>query len=310
VDGPSPTFSVVVPAYNAARTIAATLESIRAQTQKDFEVVVVDDGSTDATAGIVARLGDDSIRLIHSGNAGPAAARNAGIAASCGRFVSFLDADDLWLPGYLEAMHAALEGDPEAAVAFTDAWAWNEATSRFSRGTVMLTATMTNGIPHDARSQFRLLLDRNVFFVSTTVRREVLDDVGGFNVALTRGEDWELWQRLAARGWHAVRAAPILAIYRVRAGSLSSDRSAMKVAEAAVLEKVLAYELDAELQTLVARRLADVRRRHHVPDEPRGRERFTQYLPSLLRLRTSRWRRPPGVPAELVRLLRESQGST
>jgi glycosyltransferase involved in cell wall biosynthesis len=106
--------SIVIPLYNKAPYVRRALDSIAAQTFPDFEVIVVDDGSTDDGARIVKEYGDPRVRLISQANAGPGPARNAGIAQAQGEFTAFLDADDEWLPGYLEESVRLLEGfDPE-----------------------------------------------------------------------------------------------------------------------------------------------------------------------------------------------------
>src|SRR5436190_1570422 len=96
-----PQVSVIVPAFNAGRTISAALASVFAQTYRDFEVIVVDDGSTDDTAARIAEWGD-RVLYVRQPNGGPARARNTGIGRSRGRLVAFLDADDVWLPEKLE----------------------------------------------------------------------------------------------------------------------------------------------------------------------------------------------------------------
>src|SRR4051812_28108863 len=105
-----PTFSVAIPAYNAAATIAPALRSVLAQTRGDFEAIVVDDGSTDATAEAVGPfLEDGRITLVQQENRGLSGARNTALASARGRYVSLLDSDDLWLPHYLERMGEALD---------------------------------------------------------------------------------------------------------------------------------------------------------------------------------------------------------
>ena len=101
--------SVVIPLYNKAHCVERALHSIRAQTLRDFEVIVVDDGSTDDGASVVASYSDPRVRLIGQPNAGPGPARNAGIAEAKGEFIAFLDADDEWLPTYLEENLRSLE---------------------------------------------------------------------------------------------------------------------------------------------------------------------------------------------------------
>jgi len=131
-------FSIAMPAYNTGKTIDAAIESVLRQTRGDFELIVVDDGSTDDTVARVERyLGDARISLVRQSNAGPSAARNTAIAQAVGEYVSFLDSDDLWLPRYLEVMGATLEANPRAAAAFTDAWVLNDEIKRIARSTVM-----------------------------------------------------------------------------------------------------------------------------------------------------------------------------
>jgi len=113
--GSAPMFSVVVPAFNAERYIEATLNSILNQRARNFELIVVDDGSTDRTPAIVASFGD-RVRLIRQDNAGCHRARNRGIAAACGDFIAFMDADDLWFPWTLAAYRSAIEQHQDAAV--------------------------------------------------------------------------------------------------------------------------------------------------------------------------------------------------
>jgi glycosyltransferase involved in cell wall biosynthesis len=136
--GPTPTFSIVMPAYNTAQTIGAAIKSVLAQTRGDFELIVVNDGSTDGTAAQVEPyLSDGRVRLISQPNSGQARARNAAIEVARGTYVSLLDSDDLWLPRYLDVMAATLGADPAAAVAYTDAWVLDDELRRIARQTAM-----------------------------------------------------------------------------------------------------------------------------------------------------------------------------
>ena len=112
-----PTISVVIPAYNAAKTILETIDSVRQQTFSDFEVIVINDGSNDNTAELVNAVADDRLRLFSYENGGAAIARNRGIDHVSGEFIAFLDADDLWTPDKLELQLEALQKHPEAGVA-------------------------------------------------------------------------------------------------------------------------------------------------------------------------------------------------
>lgn len=178
--------SVVIPAYNAAGTIRAALASVGAQTVAPDEVVVVDDGSSDGTAVAVTESGIGA-RLLRQERGGPSAARNAGIAATSGDLVAFLDADDEWHPEKLERQLPLLTAAGTVAVA-TD-WA---------RSPVTAPAPPE---PHVSTVTGAALLVLNRFQTSTVLaRRDALEAVGGFDAALDGVEDWDLWLRLSAIG--------------------------------------------------------------------------------------------------------------
>jgi glycosyltransferase involved in cell wall biosynthesis len=218
-----PAFSVVMAAHDSAATIGAAIASVRLQTREDWELVVVDDGSADGTPELAASVGDDRVRVLRQENRGPAAARNAGIAAAAAPVVCTLDSDDLWLPGYLEAMGEALVRDPGACLAYTDAWVLDDATGRIGRASEMSLQEPPDPPPGEPRRLLEELLRRNFVYNSVAVRREAVLAVGGYDERLWIGEDWELWLRLAANGHRFVRAPGVLAVHRERAGSLASD---------------------------------------------------------------------------------------
>jgi glycosyltransferase involved in cell wall biosynthesis len=196
------------------------------QTEQDFEVIVVDDGSKDETAARARSIADARLRVIVQPNRGPAAARNAGLAAARGHYVSMLDADDLWLPEYLDVMGRALDAHPDAPFAHTDAWVLDDETGSVRRRSAMSYQRPPAASP-DARSFFLLLLERNFVYTSTTARRSVLEDVGGYDESLPTAEDWDLWLRIVARTSPPVRPPGLLAIHRQRPGSLARDTSGM-----------------------------------------------------------------------------------
>jgi glycosyltransferase involved in cell wall biosynthesis len=218
------TFTIVMPAYNAAATIGPAIRSVLGQTRGDFELVVIDDGSTDETAARVQAFESDSrVILVRQENCGLPVARNVGIAHGTGRLVSMLDSDDLWLPGYLEAMGAALGSNPDAGFAYTDAWLLDDETRRVQRASAMAWQDPPDPPPAEPESFLAELLRRNFVFTSATVRREVLEEVGSYRESLEAAEDYELWLRIAAHGYRGVRVGGRLAVYRRRAGSLSTD---------------------------------------------------------------------------------------
>jgi glycosyltransferase involved in cell wall biosynthesis len=216
----APTFTVVMPAHNSVPTIGAAIASALAQTRADFELLIVDDGSTDGTAEEARRFETDPrVRVVRQERAGPAAARNLAIARSAGRFVSMLDSDDLWLPTYLEAVSDVLEHDPQAGLAYTGHWVLDDPPGLLRRETEPASPRKL-----DADAFLIELVSANILVNSTvTVRRAVLQVVGGCNTALAAAIDYELWLRIAAAGYGAVCAPGRHAVYRVRRGSIQYE---------------------------------------------------------------------------------------
>lgn len=222
------TFSVVIAAYEAASTVGGAIESALAQTRQDFEVIVIDDGSSDDTAAVAEAIAakDERVSVHSQANGGPSAARNRGIAVSAGEYVSMLDSDDLWLPQYLEQMGRALQLDTQAGFAYTEAWTLDEATGRFRKATAMARQhPPAQTLPHDRF--VAELMQRNFVYNAVTVRRSVLEEVGGYDPGMTHAEDYELWLRIAVSGFGAVRVPGPLAIKRDSPSSLSCDDAAM-----------------------------------------------------------------------------------
>lgn len=201
-DADAPTVSVVIAAYNAEAFIQEALDSVLAQTYRDYEVIVVDDGSTDATAERVRRYGE-AVRLVQQANAGSAAARNRGIQEARGTYVAFLDADDLWLPEKLErqvGLHEA--GGPRWS--YTDAWHVDAAT-----GAPLSRWSDTHPAPEGDVAPV-LLCGNFITAATALVDRSVLTRIGGFPETLpgraSISEDWALWLRIAVD--HPVARVP------------------------------------------------------------------------------------------------------
>lgn len=261
-----PAFTVVMPAFNAERTIAASIRSILGQTRDDFELIVVNDGSTDGTADVARRFTDDPrVRVLDQENGGPGAARNHGIAAGSAPYVSLLDSDDLWLPTYLEAMGAALDAAPAAGFAYTDAWVLDDASGRIGKKTAMAYQDPPMPPPDDPHDFLRLLLTRrNFVFTSTTLRRSALEDAGPFIVPATPSgaEDYELWLRIVAHGYRAIRVPGTLAIYRKHQGSLSTDAVALLRGEREAVRLVAEeYDVPDDIRTVARRQVRKLDRR-------------------------------------------------
>lgn len=214
------TVSVVIPTYNRACFLPAAVASIRAQTHPCADVVIVDDGSTDDTAQVVARLGD-GIRYIRQHNAGPGAARNRGIREARGDLVAFLDTDDRWLPDKTARQVAVMQREPRVALvsadmAIEDEHGTVQVPSNFERRGMLTFFAGLGGRPvPDAP---RRLLQVNFINTSTVLaRRDVLQTLGGFDTRLRYGEDLELWLRIAAQ--HGVACLPSVQEIRVEHAS-------------------------------------------------------------------------------------------
>lgn len=216
MSAPRPTVSVVIPTYNRAHFIGEAIASVRAQTYPCSEIIVVDDGSTDHTATVVAALGP-GIRYLQQPNAGPAAARNHGIANACGDLIAFLDTDDRWRPQKLERQVALLERWPDVALvaadmAISDGAGRVEVESNFAHRGLLEFFQDLDGRPVPEAP--RRLLNLNFINTSTVVlRREVLQALGGFDTRLRYGEDLELWLRVAAQ--HGIACDPTVQELRI-----------------------------------------------------------------------------------------------
>jgi glycosyltransferase involved in cell wall biosynthesis len=208
----APLISVVIPAYNAERTIPATLLSVLRQTVDDLEVIVVDDGSTDNTFDVVRSYEDPRLRILRQENAGHAGARNAGIGHTTGKYVAFVDADDLWLPRKLEAQLAFLRGHP-------DVRALHSAAIHVDDG---LRPLFIGQCPDGKNSLIDVLCFRGLpgFMCTPIIERQLLDELGRFDQSLIILQDWDLAIRLARRGELHSISEP-LALYRVHSANQS-----------------------------------------------------------------------------------------
>lgn len=231
-----PTVTVVIPAYNAARWIGETLESVFSQRYDDYEVIVVDDGSTDHTAEVVAQF--PRARCIRKENGRQASARNVGIRHASGKYIAFLDADDLWFPEKLQAQVALLEKTGLAWV-YSDVAYFDSQT----RAAQFLFSRWFRLYEGDIAKQ--LLLACFIPSPTVVVKRTVFEEVGFFNESrlLHNRDDWEMWLRIAARYPVGVVRRP-LAGYRVHAtsGSAREDPALVFASELAVVEMTCARE--------------------------------------------------------------------
>jgi len=181
-------FSVVIPMYNAERWICRTVGSAYAQSKEALEIIVVDDGSSDSGAELVSKTFPE-VKLLTQENAGPGAARNAGIEASRGKWVAFLDADDLWLPTHLEELSRLVEKYPDAGLVSTHVLQWRT-------GASVGKVEMRGRLSRVDYFGFGLADRHRVHTCGAAMRREVFDQVGPF-VPRKYGQDLEYWARIA-----------------------------------------------------------------------------------------------------------------
>lgn len=214
---PSPFASVVIPAYNVAPYIGDALASVFAQTFSDYEVIVINDGSPD-TIALERALAPYRERIVYltQENGGAAVARNRGVRAARGKFIAFLDADDLWLPDYLKAQFGFLQsGDYD--LVYSDALLFGD--SPLAGRTFMETA------PSNGEVTFQGLISGqcNVITSGVVARRQLILDAGLFDEKLRNAQDFDLWLRLVRRGARAAYQRKVLLHYRFHENSLSGD---------------------------------------------------------------------------------------
>ncbi|OKH33362.1 glycosyl transferase family A [[Phormidium ambiguum] IAM M-71] len=220
--------SVIIPAYNSEKTIKETIESVLNQTFSDFELIVVNDGSTDSTLEIVNNIKDSRMMVFTYPNAGVAVSRNRGVSHSSGEFVSFLDADDLWTADKLEAQLKALQENPEAAVAYSWLDSIDESGNFLRQG---------ERIKENGDIYTKLLL---IPFVSSgsngLIRRQAFIEIGGFDESLAASQDYDFYLRLAAR-YHFVCVPEVQILYRILSGSMSTNIHRLEATSILVRER-------------------------------------------------------------------------
>lgn len=218
----APLLSVVIPCFNAEKFLEETVASLTAQTYPNIEIILVDDGSSDGTGAIADKLaragvnGRFPVRAIHQPNAGPSAARNAGIQAARGKYIGFVDSDDRWHKEKAAVQVALMEGNPSIGLTFSG---WRiirengEPTARY-------------GVTPAGAVTLEALLYANLVATTSSViaRAAVLKDAGGFEPTMRHAEDLDLWLRIAARpDTRVTSTGTILIDRRERAGQLTKQ---------------------------------------------------------------------------------------
>jgi len=247
--------SVVIPLYNKAPYIERALKSVLSQSFRDFEVVVVDDGSTDGGDKVVEGMGEERIRLIHQENAGVSAARNTAIKSANGEWVAFLDADDEWFSNKLELQVNAIRTRPDVV------WA--------SGGYISVRGEKILAYQKNFESEWfedditirdvlvPLASGHRLWIGTVMIKRRVLLEVGGFDPSLHIGEELDLWLRVAVKYPQIIYVTgPIAKYYTGIEGSLVSEavRKADVAFSCMAIRRVISMmgQFDAERAKLVA----------------------------------------------------------
>jgi glycosyltransferase involved in cell wall biosynthesis len=216
----APFFSVVIPVYNREKLVQRAIESVLAQEQEDYELIVVDDGSTDGTREAVRSYGE-KVRLFEQENAGPGVARNRGIQEARGEYVTFLDSDDQWLPWTLATFDRAIhQHDRPAFVVGTHVGLeLEDSTEEVER-----TAYRDRRWP----DYYAAVSDEFIWVrpPSVAIRKDVLHEVGGFSPKrMINGEDTDLWLKLGvAPGFVHIRQPPVSTYHRHEEGIVNDPR--------------------------------------------------------------------------------------
>ena len=248
-----PKVSVIMPSYNTANLIGEALDSVFAQSYRDFEVIVINDGSPD-TPELERVLEPYCERIVYlkQENRRACGARNNGISHAKGEFLAFLDSDDSWTPGYLQSQIEHLQADPSLDMVYCDCMIYGDGPQGGE--------TFMQGCPSIGPVTFEsVLAERSQIPISgTVVRRKAVIDAGGFDERLAMCDDYEMWLRLAFHGARITYYSDVLSRIRIgRPASLSSSKSKMVAAFVTILLNVKAeWNLSGEQRALLAEKLS------------------------------------------------------
>jgi glycosyltransferase involved in cell wall biosynthesis len=222
-----PKVSVIIPAYNAMAYLPETVESVLQQTFTDFEILIIDDGSTDSIQEWSAQITDPRVRVISQNNQGISAARNTGVANAQGDYIAFIDSDDLWVSTKLARQVQCLDAAPEVGLVHT----WAALIDEQSQPTGNLLISDAEG------HVWEQMVQRNsVATLTVMIRRQCFEKIGNFDIRLRTVEDWDMWIRMADHYPFALIKEP-LALYRHSSNSLSKNYLIMQKDFQQVIEK-------------------------------------------------------------------------
>lgn len=220
LERPDPFFQIITPVHNTGRFVAEAVRSVQAQSLPDWEMTIIDDGSTDdSVAHVEPFLEDPRITLIRQENQGVAAARNRALRESRARWLVMLDSDDLLMPGFLRRISDLIVVNPAVSLISADARLISEEGMDLGRPYSEMSAVPNGGFGVHLRE----LLKHNIFLPMSAVRRDAVMAVGGADTDLSSCIDYDLWLRIAAEGHLSMIVPERLASYRLRAGSITRD---------------------------------------------------------------------------------------
>lgn len=238
----NPRVSVVIPAYNSETTIKQSIESVFNQTIKDFEIIVIDDGSTDETSLILKSIADDRLKVFRQSNSGVSSARNKGINKAKGRFIAFLDSDDYWLPNKLEIQLNYFQKDQNLDLISTSAIFCTKYKLKYK-----------NSERKKGRTFKRLLKGNHILTSSCMVKRDLLENYSGFDSSITLGEDWEFWLRLAKENRFLTISDPLV-LYKVHPNQKYSTHIHIRDRKK-ILESLMSLDYKGTLFKIYVKRL-------------------------------------------------------
>lgn len=226
--------SVIIPCYNGEEFLAQALQSVQWQTYENWECILVDDGSTDRSAAIFKAFeqSDSRFRYLLQQNAGPTVARNAGVSASRGEYIQFLDDDDLLLRGRFEVCANLMQGNPDVDVVNTEYVCFREGEGFFFSLPARLPEENTFINFLCEQNKTFVMLMHSLFFRAAVVKANPFD-----TSLRLHAEDFECWTRMAERGVRFTYANQVLAIYRFSRNSIAQDEAALLAPKVAVMQR-------------------------------------------------------------------------
>lgn len=238
----APRVSILTPVYNGERYIAQAIESARAQTFQDFELIIVNDGSTDNSSEVIRPyLTDPRIRYLEQRNGGVAAARNAALRVAKGQYIGFLDQDDLWLPEKLKLQVQYLDDHPDVGLVHANQ-SYIDSDGRHKR--IHFDDGFTKVSGWCFRDQF---IKNRIAVLTVLARKSVLDRIGPLNETIPGGDDYEMWLRIS-KHFPIGHLDQVLAHYRMHESNVSNDNFRMTRTDLGAIESILRIHREARKQ--------------------------------------------------------------